>query len=61
MRTLLLYHAIFSILCIFPVINIFLRTGVNQYFALLLFVPFVGEFLCGFALSYSAWNLRERK
>ncbi len=60
MRVPLIYHVVFCVLCIFPVISICRRAGVNQWVSFLLFIPVVGFLLCGLVLSYANWDIQRK-
>jgi hypothetical protein len=51
----LLYHAIATLLVIFPCWKIFQRVGLNPALSLFIFVPALGWWIAGAILAFSNW------
>lgn len=57
MRAQIIFYLAFAAATLFPIAKIYQRAGLNYWFSLLVFIPFVGIYLCAYQLMSHQWNL----
>jgi len=48
-------YTVFSILCFYPVVRIFQRSGLNAFYSVILFIPMIGLVIISTILALKKW------